>query len=146
AQQSARLAGWLRIAPDGVVTILTNTTEIGQGTGTAIAQLVGDELDVPWEAIRLEMAPVEKDYFNPGWQEYATYGSGGVARQVEMLRTAGARARSMLVEAAAQRWKVPAAECAGATGAVRHAASGRRLSYGALAPAAARLKPPEKPL
>ena len=143
--QPAAIAGWLRIAPDGTVTILTNTSEIGQGTGTAIAQLVGDELDVAWESIRLEMAPVEKSYFNPGWQEYATYGSGGISHQAEMLRTAGARARSVLIEAAARRWKVPAAECRSKTGVVQHEPSGRKLAYGALSAAAARFEPPEKP-
>jgi isoquinoline 1-oxidoreductase subunit beta len=141
---SPSLGGWLRIAPDGTVTILTNTSEIGQGTGTGIAQLVGDELDVPWEKIRLEMAPVEKAYFNPGWGEYATYGSGGIAMQFEPLRLAGARARSVLVQAAANRWKVPADQCSAANGQV-HGPSGRTLAYGALAAAAAKLPLPEKP-
>ena len=144
ATQRPLLGGWLRIAPDGTVTILSNTSEIGQGTGTGIAQLVADELDVPWDKVRLEMAPVEKQYFNAGWEEYATYGSGGISLQADGLRTAGARARSMLIEAAARRWKVPAAECSAAAGFVRGPA-GRQLGYGVLAPAAAQLTPPAKP-
>jgi isoquinoline 1-oxidoreductase beta subunit len=144
-EEAASVAGWLRIAPDGVVTILTNTSEIGQGTGTAIAQLVADELDVPWDAIRLEMAPVEKSHFNPGFKEYATYGSGGVSHQAEMFRTAGARARAMLIEAAARRWKVAASECTARAGQVRHDPSSRKLAYGTLASEAAGLATPEKP-
>jgi isoquinoline 1-oxidoreductase beta subunit len=70
------------MAPDGSVTVLSNTSEIGQGTGTAIAQILADELDLEWKRIRLEMAPVEKDYFNATWGEYATYGSGGIAGPV----------------------------------------------------------------
>src|SRR5438067_5135801 len=143
-QGAAKLGGWLRIAPDGTVTLLTNTSEIGQGTNTALAQLVADELDLPWDKIRLEMAPVEKEYFNPGWQEYATYGSGGVAYQAEAMRLAGARARTVLIEAAARRWKVPAAECTAKAGVV-NGPGGRSLGYGALARAAAQIALPEKP-
>jgi isoquinoline 1-oxidoreductase beta subunit len=109
---------WVRMAPDGSVTVLSNTSEIGQGTGTAIAQILADELDLEWKRIRLEMAPVEKDYFNATWGEYATYGSGGIAGQYEALRTAGAQARARLVAAAAARWKVPAAECDTSLGTV----------------------------
>ncbi|HWE23201.1 MAG TPA: molybdopterin cofactor-binding domain-containing protein [Myxococcales bacterium] len=144
ATKPALVAGWIRIAPDGAVTILSNTSEIGQGTGTGIAQLVGDELDVSWEQIRLEMAPVEKAYFNPGFGEYATYGSGGIAQQEQALRLAGARARAMLIEAAARRWKVAAADCRTKGGFVI-GPSGRKLGYGALAVQAAAIAPPEKP-
>jgi len=138
------LASWIRIAPDGTVTILSNTSEIGQGTGTGIAQLIADELDVEWRQIRLEMAPIEKTWFNAGWGEYATYGSGGISQQEQPLRLAGARARAMLIEAAARRWKVPAAECRTMAGFVL-GPWGRKLGYGALAAAAAAIPPPEKP-
>jgi isoquinoline 1-oxidoreductase beta subunit len=117
---------------NGSVTVLSNTSEIGQGTGTAIAQILADELDVEWKRIRLEMAPVEKDYFNATWGEYATYGSGGIAGQYEALRTAGAQARARLIAAAAARWKVPAAECDTSLGTVVHAKSGRKVGYAAL--------------
>jgi len=139
--------GWVRIAPDGAVTILSNTSEIGQGTGTAIAQMLADELDLDWKTIRIEMAPVEKQYINPGWGEYATYGSGGVAQQYKQLRKAGAQARAMLVSAAAAEWKVPAAECDTQAGFVTHAASGRKLAYASLArQAAAQPVPADPPL
>ncbi len=141
----AGMPGWVRIAPDGAVTILSNTSEIGQGTGTAIAQMLADELDLDWKTVRVEMAPVEKQFINAGWGEYATYGSGGVARQYAPLRKAGAQARAMLIAAAAAEWNVPAAECDTEPGAVIHAASGRKLAYAALAPKAALQPAPADP-
>lgn len=138
--------GWVRIAPDGSVTVLSNTSEIGQGTGTAIAQMLADEMDLDWKTIRIEMAPVEKQFINPGWGEYATYGSGGVARQFPHLRKAGAQARAMLVGAAAAEWKVPAAECDTQAGMVVHAASGRKVAYAKLVRQAAAQPVPADPL
>lgn len=142
---AAGMPAWVRIAPDGTVTILSNTSEIGQGTGTAIAQMLADELDLDWKTVRIEMAPVEQRFINAGWGEYATYGSGGVARQYAPLRKAGAQARAMLIAAAADEWKVPAAECDTQPGAVVHAASGRTLSYAKLAPQAALQQVPADP-
>jgi isoquinoline 1-oxidoreductase beta subunit len=136
---------WVRIAPDGSVTILSNTSEIGQGTGTAIAQMLADEVDLDWKTVRIEMAPVEKQYINAGWGEYATYGSGGVARQFLPLRKAGAQARAMLVGAAAAQWKVPPAECDTQLGAVLHKASGRKLPYAKLVQQAALQPVPADP-
>ena len=139
--------GWVRIAPDGSVTVLSNTSEIGQGTGTAIAQMLADEMDLDWKTIRIEMAPLEKQYINPGWGEYATYGSGGVARQFPQLRKTGAQARAMLVGAAAAEWQVPAAECDTEAGAVLHKPSGRKLPYASLVQqAAAQPVPADPPL
>ncbi|WP_028104525.1 xanthine dehydrogenase family protein molybdopterin-binding subunit [Pseudoduganella violaceinigra] len=139
--------GWVRIAPDGSVTILSNTSELGQGTGTAIAQMLADEMDLDWRTVRIEMAPLEQQFINPGWGEYATYGSGGVARQFAQLRKAGAQARAMLIGAAAQQWQVPAAECDTQAGAVLHGPSGRKLAYASLAgQAAAQPVPADPPL
>lgn len=137
------LAGWLRIAPDGAVTIFSNTSEIGQGSGTGIAQIIANELDVDWRHVRIEMAPVDAQHINAGWGEYATYGSGAISRQFDALRRAGAQARAMLVGAAAQLWQVPAADCDTDGGEVMHRASGKRLSYATLSIAAAQLKVPE---
>ncbi len=139
------LAGWVRIAPDGSVTVLSNTSEIGQGTGTAIAQILADELDLDWSVVRIEMAPIEKGFINPGWGEYATYGSGGVSQQFGPLRKAGAQARAMLVGAAASRWQVPPEQCQTESAGVVHRASKRRLGYGALAASASQQPVPEKP-
>src|SRR5258706_7393782 len=138
---------WVRIAPGGGVTVLSNTSEIGQGTGTAIAQILADELDLDWKRITLAMAPVEPAYFNAAFGEYGTYGSGGVAGQYEALRKAGAQARARLIAAAAARWGVAASECDTAAGSVVHARTGRRLPYAFLVAQAAAMKEiPDAPL
>jgi isoquinoline 1-oxidoreductase beta subunit len=91
------------------------------------------------------MAPVEKQFINAGWGEYATYGSGGVARQFSQLRKAGAQARAMLVSAAAAEWKVPVAECDTQLGAVVHQPTGRKLPYAKLVQQAAGQPVPADP-
>jgi isoquinoline 1-oxidoreductase beta subunit len=141
---AATVNGWVRISPSGEVTLLTNTSEIGQGTGTALAQILAEELDLAWKNIRLEMAPVEPRFFNPKWGEYATYGSAGIAGQFESLRTAGAQARAMLIAAAADAWGVSATECQTENGQVLHMPSNRHTAYGDLAAAAARQAIPTK--
>jgi isoquinoline 1-oxidoreductase beta subunit len=142
---AAQPPGWVRIAPDGRVTIFSNTSEIGQGTGTAIAQMLADEMDLDWQTVRIEMAPMEKQFVNAGWREYATYGSGGVARQFTQLRKAGAQARAMLVAAGAAEWKVPAEECDTQLGAVLHKPTGRKLPYAQLVVQAATQPVPADP-
>jgi isoquinoline 1-oxidoreductase beta subunit len=137
--------GWVRIAPNGDVEILSNTSDIGQGTGTALAQILAEELDAEWQSVRLVMAPVEPRYFNPMFKEYATYGSGGVRGQFDALRLAGAQARAMLISAAASSWHVQPAECGTQPGQVVHQVTGRRAAYGTLAAAAARQRIPTNP-
>ena len=136
------LNGWISVAPDGVVTLLSNTSEIGQGTGTALAQILANELDLDWHAVKIDMAPVTPAFVNAKWREYATYGSGGVAGQFSPLRQAAAKARSVLISAAAAQWKVAAEECDTDLGFVVHASSGRRLPYADLAQAASHLPLP----
>jgi len=137
--------GWVRIAPSGEIEILSNTSEIGQGTGTAIAQILAEELDVEWRSIRLTLAPVETRYFNPKWEAYATYGSGGVRGQFDALRLAGAQARAMLICAAADTWHVKPAECGTKLGQVVHHATGRSAGYATLAAKAAQQPVPANP-
>jgi len=133
---------WVQIAPDGAVTLLSNTSELGQGTGTALAQILANELDLDWRTIHIEMAPIKPVFFNGEWGEYATYGSGGVSGQIAALRLAGAQARAMLISAAATKWKVAASDCDTAAGKVLHPKSGRRIAYGQLALAAGKLPIP----
>jgi isoquinoline 1-oxidoreductase beta subunit len=135
--------GWIRVAPDGAVTLLSNCSEIGQGTGTALAQILANELDLDWRTVTLEMAPLTPAFINPQHGEYATYGSGGVAGQFAALRQAGAQARAVLISAAAAQWKVSAEGCDTDLGSVVHAVSGRRLPYSDLAQAAAQLPLPK---
>lgn len=135
---------WLRITPDGRVTVVCGSAEMGQGVLTAIPMLVAEELDADWNSVRVEQAPVDKSYANPMFGMQATGGSTTVRAHWEPLRQAGAAAREMLVAAAAAQWKLPAGECRTEAGQVIHA-SGRKLAYGALVDAAARQPVPEKP-
>src|SRR5205085_10937089 len=119
---------------------VSTTGAIGQGTGTGIGQIVADELDVDWKRVRLDMAPVEKDFYNAAWGEYATYGSGGIAGQYEALRKAGAQARARLIAAAAARWRVDAGECDTSLGNVIHERTSRKAAYSELVTQAEGLK------
>src|SRR4029077_14886004 len=119
-------------------------SEMGQGTLTGLAQLVAEELECDWKKIATE-------HVNPGqnlahkriWGEMATGGSRGIRTSQDYVRRGGAAARLMLVQAAADQWKVPAGELAVSEGVITHAASGRKTSYGKVAAAAAKLTPPD---
>lgn len=138
--------GWIRIASDGVVTLYSNTAEIGQGTGTALAQILANELDLDWRDVRLEMAPLAQPYFNPAMAEYATYGSLGVSQQITPLRKAGAQARAMLLAAAAKQWQLDIQDCDSDAGAVINRLDQRRIPYAQLVALAAQLPVPAEPL
>jgi CO/xanthine dehydrogenase Mo-binding subunit len=134
------------IHPDDRVVVRIARSEMGQGTQTALAQLVAEELDADWSKVSTEFAsPNEHIRRKRIWGSMSTGGSQGVRSSQDYVRKAGAAARIMLVEAAAARWQVPAAECIGANGVVTHAATGRRLRYGELAAEAAKLTPPKDP-
>ena len=137
---------FIRIAPSGQITLTMPYVEMGQGTYTSIPMLIAEELEVELGQVVLEHAPPdEKRYGNPilgGVQ--ATGGSTSIRAVWQPLRQAGATARTMLVTAAASRWNVDPASCRAEKGNVVHVASGRTLSYGALAHDAAALPVPEK--
>jgi isoquinoline 1-oxidoreductase beta subunit len=136
---------FIRIAGDGQIVLTMPYVEMGQGTYTSIPMLIAEELEVELKQVRLEHAPPnEKLYGNPllaGVQ--ATGNSNAVRAAWQPLRQAGATARTMLVSAAAKKWKVEPASCRAERGEVIHAASGRRIKYGALATDAAKLPVPE---
>jgi isoquinoline 1-oxidoreductase subunit beta len=134
---------WLRITPDNRITVVCGSAEMGQGVLTAIPQLMAEELDADWAQIHVEQAPANTAYNNPAFGMQATGGSTTIRGHWDVMRNAGATARAMLVAAAAEQWKVPASECSTADGKVMHS-SGKSLTYGALAEAASRQKPPEK--
>lgn len=136
---------WVRIAPDGMVTALTNVSDIGQGTNSGLAQAVAEELAVPLSSVRMEMAPVEKDFHNKVIRNYAVYGSVGLRTNLRPLRLAAASARQMLADAAAARFGVPADQVVMRDGQALHAASGRSLAYTDLLADAAKLSPPAEP-
>ncbi len=135
---------WIVVHPDDRVVIRIARSEMGQGTFTALAQLVAEELDCDWKNVSAEFAsPNENLRRNRVWGSMATGGSQGVRSSQDYVRKAGASARAMLVAAAAARWNVPAAECTAERGVITHAPSGRTLRYGAVATAAAKLAPPK---
>ncbi|MBX3637184.1 MAG: xanthine dehydrogenase family protein molybdopterin-binding subunit, partial [Rubrivivax sp.] len=137
------ITAWVVVHPDERVVIRIARSEMGQGTLTGLAQLVAEELECDWTRVATE-------YPTPGqnlarqrvWGNFSTGGSRGIRESHDYVRKGGAAARTMLVQAAAQGWGVPAAECRVDKGVITHAGSGRRTTYGAVASAAAKLTPP----
>jgi isoquinoline 1-oxidoreductase beta subunit len=143
SEQVVMLDEWIRVAGDDTVTVLINHAEMGQGVVTGLAMLVAEELDVELNQVRTEFAPAASVYRNPLFNEQTTGGSTSIRGEWKRLRMVGAKARWRLVEAAAQSWQVPHSECRTENGTVFHEPSKRRLGYGALAPRAKKISPPE---
>jgi isoquinoline 1-oxidoreductase subunit beta len=138
---------FVKIAPDNTVTVMIKHLDMGQGVTTGLATLVADELDADWSQIRTEFAPADAARYNNLIMGpiQGTGGSTAIANSWLQMRKAGAAARSMLVSAAALRWKVPASEIAVERGVLRHAASGRSATFGDLAVSASTLPVPPEP-
>lgn len=136
-----RFNPWVSVAPDGIVVVTIERSEMGQGVNTALAMLVAEELDVPLERVRTEFAPADHIYDNPVIGMQITVGSMSVQNAWGRLRRAGADARERLISAGATRWNVPVRECRTSEGSVIHMPSGRAVPYGSLAAAAAALPP-----
>ncbi len=136
---------WIVIHPDDRVVIRIARSEMGQGTFTALAQLVAEELDCEWARVSAEFAS-PNEHFRRGrvWGSMSTGGSMGVRSSQDYVRRAGASARQMLVAAAAARWQAPASECSAEAGVITHRPTGRRLRYGEVAADAAALTPPRE--
>ncbi len=133
---------FVRVAPDNTVTVVVNRLEFGQGVHTALPMVIADELDADWRQMRSELAPAGDVYKDPVFGMQITGGSGTIAHSFTQYREVGARARAMLVAAAAQQWQVDPAQCRTDKGTVIGPA-GRKATYGALAEAAARLPVPQ---
>ena len=140
---SAEVNAWVVIQPDETVIVRIARSEMGQGTLTGLAQLVAEELDCDWARVTTEYpTPGQNLARNRVWGNFSTGGSQGIRQSNDYVRKGGAAARLMLLQAAANEWKVPVAECRASSGVVTHTPSGRTLRYGQLAPAASRLTPP----
>jgi len=146
-ERSERFApnAWLRIGDDGIVTVIVDRSEMGQGVDTALPMLIAEELDADWSRVRVEHAPVDPVYANRLFGMQATGGSTSVRSSWQHFREAGAAAREMLVAAAATQWAVDPSTCSTAKGVVRHEGSGRSSTYGELASRAAALPVPKTP-
>ena len=138
------LNSYLKIGENGVVSIMSPNPEFGQNVMTSMPMVVADELDVDWEHVVVEQAPHDPARFPDAMFGQFTGGSRGVATKWKALRTAGASARQMLREAAAQAWNVPVDEVTTAGGVLKHAASGKSARYGEMASAAAKLPVPKE--
>ncbi|HET6719407.1 MAG TPA: molybdopterin cofactor-binding domain-containing protein, partial [Rhodocyclaceae bacterium] len=138
---------FLRIGTDNSVTVISKHLEMGQGTYTGLATILADELDADWNTVRVEGAPADATrYNNLFWgPAQGTGGSTAMANSWEQMRKAGAAGRAMLVSAAAKRWNVKPAEITVRDGVVSHAASRRKLDFGALALDAAKETVPAEP-
>ncbi|PWT70148.1 MAG: aldehyde dehydrogenase [Proteobacteria bacterium] len=136
---------FLRIDRAGKVTFVSPMIEMGQGTYTSLPMLIAEELEVDVDTIAIEHSPADdKLYVNPLIGAQLTGGSTSIRAMYVPLRNAGATARVMLVTAASKRWKVDPSTCRAESGAVVHTPTGRRLGYGALVDAAAKLPVPDK--
>src|SRR5271155_4939832 len=124
---------FIRIDADGSVRLVMPNVEMGQGIYTGACMLLAEELGVGLDQIKVEHSPPSDElYGNPLLEEQATGGSTSIQGSWQVLREAGAVARSMLVAAAAQRWHVDPSTCTTERGVVLHPGSGRRLGFGAL--------------
>jgi isoquinoline 1-oxidoreductase beta subunit len=134
---------FIRIGADGRVVIMVNKSEMGQGVYTSLPMLIAEELEVDLSRIRIEAAPVGPDYYHAQWGIQVTGGSTSVLSEWERLRRVGAMARVMLVQAAAELWKVDPKGCRAEQGFIIHEPTDRRLPYGKLAEKAAQMKSPQ---
>jgi isoquinoline 1-oxidoreductase beta subunit len=135
---------WVAVRSDDIVVVRIARSEMGQGTLTGLAQLVAEELDCDWNNVRTEhIFPGQNLAKKRAWGDMSTGGSRGIRGSQDYVRRGGAAARIMLVQAAANEWKVPAGELTVDKGVITHKASGRSTTYGKVADAASKLTPPD---
>jgi isoquinoline 1-oxidoreductase beta subunit len=143
ANAAPEVNAWVVVRPDDAVIIRIARSEMGQGTLTGLAQLVAEELQCDWSKVTTEYpTPGQNLARNRVWGSFSTGGSRGIRESQEYVRKGGATARTMLVQAAANEWGVPPAECAVSNGRITHAPSGRGTTYGKVAAAAGKLQAP----
>jgi isoquinoline 1-oxidoreductase beta subunit len=139
AAADASLNAYIRLTPDGIVTIIAKNPEVGQGVKTMLPMLIAEELDVEWKNVRIQQGDLDTKNF----QGQVAGGSTATPNNWLPMRRVGAAGRAMLVAAAAQTWNVPVAECETERGVVYHRASKRSATYGGLASTAATIAPPD---
>jgi isoquinoline 1-oxidoreductase beta subunit len=139
AASGAELSAFISVAPDGTVTIVAKNPEIGQGVKTSLPMMVADELDCDWQQVRI----VQGDFDPKRYGDQSAGGSSATPDNWLPMRRAGAAARAMLIQAAALKWRVPAAELTTSKGQILQRGSSRSIGYGEVASRAAMLAPPD---
>jgi len=143
ADAAPEVTCWVAIGRDETVTIRVAHSEMGQGAATGLAMMVAEELECNWSKVRTEFVSERLNIIRDrAWGDTSTGASRSIASSQEDLRRVGATAREMLIAAAAAQWGVPVAQCVADNGAIKHRATGRAVSYGAIAEAAAKVAPP----
>lgn len=143
ADGSPEIGAWVVVRPDDTVVIRIARSEMGQGSLTGLAQLVAEELECDWSKVTTEYpTPGQSVARKRVWGDFSTGGSRGIRSSQDYVRKGGATARVMLIQAAADAWKVPASECTAASSVITHTPTGRTTTYGKVAEAAAKLTPP----
>ncbi len=144
AKAGSEVNAWVVIKPDNTCMIRVARSEMGQGTHTGLLQLVAEELECDWKKVSIDPITADANLARKRvWGEMGTGGSRGIRVSQDYVRRGGAVARVMLVQAAADQWKVPASECTVADGVITHTPSGKKTTYGKVAAAAAKLTPPD---
>ncbi len=144
AEATPEVNAWVVVKPDDTVVIRVARAEMGQGTLTGLAQIVAEELECNWAKVTTEHpTPGQSLARKRVWRNFNATGSRGVRQSQEYMRQGGAAARMMLVQAAANGWGVPVAECSAANSVITHKPSGRTSSFGSVAAAAGKLPPPD---
>ena len=144
ADSTPEVNAWVVINPDDSVVIRIAKSEMGQGTLTGLAQLTAEELGCDWSKVSTEFpTPGQNVARKRVWGDFFTAGSQGIRSSQELVRKGGAAARMMLIQAAADEWKVPAEECSAANSVITHAKTGRKTTFGKVASAAAKVEPPK---
>jgi len=144
AMAPVEVNAWVVVRPDDACIIRVARSEMGQGTITGLAQLVTEELECDWNKVGVEFpTPGESNARERAWGEFGTGGSRGIRTSEDYVRRGGAAARVMLLQAAANEWKVPVGELTVSNGVITHTPTGRTTTYGKVAPAAAKLTPPD---
>ncbi|WP_340645057.1 xanthine dehydrogenase family protein molybdopterin-binding subunit [Phenylobacterium sp.] len=138
---------FIKIGADGAVTVISKHIEFGQGNHAGLAAIVAEELDADWTKVKVEQAPaIAKVYANTGMGVQGTGGSSAISNSWNQLRQAGAGAKAMFVEAAANKWNAPAGEITVKDSVVSHAKSGKSATFAQLLPEAGKVTPPKAPV
>src|SRR3954452_21216812 len=138
AAAPVKLNAWVHVGTDDTVTLFIHKAEMGQGTVTSLSMLLAEELECDWKKIRTEFPGIDREF----GASQGVVGSQSIRSSYQPLRRAGATAREMLVEAAAQRWGVDRTQCRAQQGAIINTSTDARLTYGALAEAASKVQRP----